>query len=316
MNIFDYLEWRGELPMNQCPFNEVDNLILCQLAYAKFDGILPDKFNHSMELKQAAEMYDKMKSEDAVLFDNKDGECFYRLLISSERFSSMKICGYVNHVDADEQKQFSAMTFGLNDGTYYVAYRGTDNTLVGWKEDLNMSFMSPIPAQEEAVRYLERAAKELPGRPKFRVGGHSKGGNLAVYASQFCSDRTRRYILDVYNNDGPGFRKEFKSLAERIHTFVPQSSIVGMLLEYEEPYTVIHSSSISGILQHNPFTWEVLGPRFVYEEDTDKFSQYIDRTLKDFMGQSFFSWDCHHIVYWLVTPPLTGWLVYTSGSAA
>ena len=179
------------------------------------------------------------------------------------------------------------MTFDLG-GAKYVVFRGTDDTLVGWKENFNMSFMHPVPSQMEAVEYLEYVAEKTKG--KILLGGHSKGGNLAVYAAVKASKATQERIAAVYSNDAPGFDTEFiggedyKAVRDRIYTFVPQSSVVGMLLEHEESYTVVKSRS-AGLLQHNGFSWEVMGGSFVKLDDVDEESKLIDRSIKDWLVQ-------------------------------
>ena len=154
----------------------------------------------------------------------------------------------------------------LPDGSAYVAFRGTDDTIVGWKEDFNMAFTPEIPAQRYAADYLQQAAAALAFRPLL-VGGHSKGGNLAVYAAVFCGEAIQKQIRAVYNNDGPGFYAsllelpEHRRIAGKITTLLPESSVVGMLLEHEEAYQVVRSTQIR-LMQHDGFSWQVLGRRF------------------------------------------------------
>ena len=186
------------------------------------------------------------------------------------------------------QTQFSAITFKLTEDTYFVVYRGTDNTLVGWKEDFNMSFVCPVPAQTLAVEYLEMIAKQFDG--KIIVGGHSKGGNLAVYAAAFCDPEIQERITMVYNYDGPGFTENvlaeegYKRICGRIKTYVPQSSVVGMLLGHEEKYTIVHSSNPTMLLQHDTYTWDIRRNKFVYLETVTNSSKFIDSTLKGWMS--------------------------------
>lgn len=149
-----------------------------------------------------------------------------------------------------------------------------------------MVFMTPVPAQQSALEYLCRGAARLPG--KIRVGGHSKGGNLAVYAATFCGKRIQRRILSVYNNDGPGFElsitqaQEFQEISECVHTFVPDQSIVGMLLEHEEDYIVVESHE-TGFLQHDPFSWQLDGPKFRVVEQVSGGSRMLDRSVKSWL---------------------------------
>ena len=292
-NILDYLRWRGDVPLSQSPFNDVDNLVLTRLSYIKFDGIVPERMDQlGIELgKAAAALRDP--SPDNPYADHyrplsDDDKALLALLEESPRFSRMLLTGCTNDFDPDEEKQFSSLTILPGDATAYIAFRGTDNTLVGWKEDFNMSFTTPVPAQTEAVRHLTKAAPllELP----LRVGGHSKGGNLAVFSSSFCPQEIQSKILCVYNNDGPGLDENtiseegYQRIKERIITFVPQSSIIGMMLEHEEDYMIVHSTQ-SGIFQHDPYSWEVLRNDFITHGGLTNGSRLIDKTLKRWVAE-------------------------------
>ena len=289
--LFDYLDWRGDLSFDSSPLNEVDSLILSQISYMDFEGIVPEAADSPVPLSVAAREYlRRHKGEIPYL-----GKILPPQTVSltaraakTRRFGSLSLCGYVNRIDDGAESQFSAVTFLSEKGRAYLAYRGTDDTLVGWKENFNMSFMMPVPAQLEAVAYLTRMAGALPG--DFYLGGHSKGGNLAVYAAVKCDPRLMDRILEVFNNDGPGFDRpfvesaEYKSMRGKIRTLVPQSSVVGMLLEHEENYEVVQSSA-SGILQHNAFSWEVLGNRFIHLDTVVEESRLIDTTLKEWLQE-------------------------------
>lgn len=292
-NILDYLEWRGDLSLSQDPFNAVDSLILSQLVYMDFDRILTE--NDYVSLLPLAETVRRLlqaipageRLNNNYMCDPKTDRRFLTLLAGSRRFGSMQLTRYVNHIDHKLQKQFCAMTIFTGDDSLYIAYRGTDASLVGWKENFNMSFMTPVPAQEEAVSYLESVALDFPDN--IRLGGHSKGGNLAVYASAYCPAHIQNWLLAIYSHDGPGFDKQvitsdgYLRVQKRIHTFVPQTSIIGMLLEHEESYTVIHSSG-SGIFQHDPYSWDILGRDFIRLESIDANSQRIDRAIRSWIN--------------------------------
>lgn len=287
-NIFDYLEWRGDLRFDQAPFTCVDDLILCRLSYVPFDGVVPPLGEGgAIPLRRAAERLLSpafARQTEAMWARDRD---LLRALAASARFGEMPLWGYVNDVDADEQKQFSALCALPGDGTGFAAFRGTDNTLVGWKEDFNMGFATPVPAQREAVSYLCQAVERGPA--SWRVGGHSKGGNLAVYAAAFAPAPVQERLLWVQNNDGPGFDggvlegPGYRAVRERVHTYLPQSSVVGMLLEHEEAYTVVHSGQV-GLMQHDLYSWEVKGPGFVCLDEVSASSKFIDKTLKDWVA--------------------------------
>jgi len=281
-NIFDYIQWR-DIELTKVEFNEIDNLILARLSYFPLDGLIMEEEEITLE-----EVYQRYKSLGTTgkILQAEDIDLF-PVLANSIRFGKMKITNYINKIDLIQEKQFSAVTILMPDDTIYVAYRGTDNTIIGWKEDFNMSFSELVPAQTDAVVYLENIAKKY--KNKIRVGGHSKGGNLAVYAAAFCNPEVQERIINVYNNDGPGFcdklvqSKEYQTILNRVHTYIPQTSIIGRLLNHEEETTILKSTQ-SGIMQHDLYTWQVLGAKFVKDELTNS-SEFIDKTITNWLRE-------------------------------
>lgn len=266
-NAIDYIDWRGDLSFDVSPFNEVDNLLLCRLTSLDFTGIVPA--DGEMPLAEAARLYfERYGDEDrrlGVLLAPGSVTMVKRML-QSARFSRLVLADYENRVDERRELQFCAVTVLSPDGTAFVAFRGTDDTLVAWKEDLYMGSMRTVPAQEEALAYLCRAAWRY--EQPLRVGGHSKGGNLSVYAAMSAPEEVQARLLDVYNNDGPGFRDSvggtegYRRVKERIHTILPQYSLVGVLLKTDDDFEIVESCE-TGISAHNGFTWQVKGRRFV-----------------------------------------------------
>ncbi len=293
-NILDYIDWRGDLTLAQSPFNEVDNLILAELAFVDFADIVPsfDAGGGPVTLHDAAELYFARESgtgeEMGVLVPDAIPELLRRCA-QSARFGDILLYGYDAQIDRAREKQFAAVTMQLSDGTVYVAYRGTDDTLVGWKEDFNMSFLPVVPSQEESLVYLRRTA-QVYRRAKLRLGGHSKGGNLAVYSAVQCGEEIQRRIVAVYNNDGPGFSSDilqteaYRRMEGRILTIVPQSSVVGMLLTHAESYAVVCSGQ-TGLWQHDGFSWAVRGASFVYLDDISSEGRFYDAALKELVAR-------------------------------
>ena len=285
-NMFDYLTWRGDLTFPQDPPNPVDALIFSTLAYVFYGDRAKAEPTQAGTLRDCAAEFFTLDDLENRVRVKKDMDLL-RTAAATARFGQTKLCLYENEFLPEQETQFAAMTFLLGDGTAFVVYRGTDNSLVGWKEDFNMAFQQSIPSQQLAQEYIHRVAQTC-GRP-MRVAGHSKGGNLAVFAAARCSPQVRARILEVYNNDGPGFTKYmmgdpgYLEMVPRIHTFVPQSSVIGMLLEHEEPYQVLRSSSV-GIMQHDPYSWEVLGADFVRLEGITGSSQFMDATIKNWFA--------------------------------
>lgn len=285
-NILDYLDWRGDLTLDERPFNEVDNLILAELCFLDFSGIVPEAFSgRGPSLREAAEAYFALHldTQMGLLVPDKIPTLLQKTA-SSRRFQNMCLDGFVSRIDTQAEVQFSALTLLLDDGTAYIAFRGTDDTIVGWKEDCNLALMSIVPAQAEAAAYLFSAAQAYPALP-LRVGGHSKGGNLAVYSAVHSGETVAAQLIAVYNNDGPGFRSslletpEHRRIADRILTIVPESSVVGMLLEHEEEYCVVDSDN-TGLFQHDGFSWQVLGDRFVHLPSMDFGGRVTEQTLR------------------------------------
>jgi hypothetical protein len=291
-DIFDYISWRGDLSLRQSPFNPVDNIILTHVSYLPLDNIVPKvEENKTITIAEAAEAFGKaiLKDPDAFesLLVSKQDPDFLEALSASARFKDMGLKGFVNKIEADQEKQFAALTILTGDNSSFVTYRGTDNSLVGWKEDLNMTFTAEVPAQREAVSYFEEMAKRTSG--PLRVGGHSKGGNLAAYAASFCSHGARKRITEIYCNDAPGFSPRvissegYRAIRDKIISFVPESSVVGMLFEHEDNYTVVKSTQI-GLLQHDIYSWEVTYNDVVRLDEVNKQSRFVDKTLKEWIA--------------------------------
>lgn len=284
-NIITYTK-ENLLTFDKLPFHSVDSLVLSSAAYIHFPNIIPEVENwKGIRLQELyrAEYFDSMFHNIPLLEDTR--QLFFSMA-ASPRFRDIRVMGYTEQFDLTSEKQFSAVTFQLEPNLYYIAYRGTDSTLIGWKEDFNMAFQSPIPSQEEAVRYIEKAALYCSG--DFFTGGHSKGGNLAVYAAAMCRENIQSRICKVYSHDGPGFlentlqSREFQKIFDRIEKTIPQSSIVGMLLEHQEDYRIIKSNKI-GFLQHDQFTWEIEDNHFIFTEKLTKDAKFADRTLTDWL---------------------------------
>lgn len=284
-NLLDYMTWREDLTLAQSALNEIDGVILARAAYFPFDKIgMSGNTRVSIGAAMAAFLL-VPDIQDKVLF--REDYHLIKRLGDSPRFRQMEIFGYENVFEAEKETQFSAVTVALGDGRYYVSFRGTDNTLVGWKENFNMSFETPVPAQLLAVEYLEKIAGRVKGR--LVLGGHSKGGNLAVYAGAFCGVAIQDRVDAVYNFDGPGFVQKildepgYDRICGRVRTLVPQSSVVGMLLEHEEEYTIVHSTQ-SGLLQHDVYSWEAERERFVRLDTVTEGSYFVDATVKDWIA--------------------------------
>ena len=279
-----YLARRGGLSFAAAPFCEVDALILSILAYADFDAVVPPE-DDGLPLSQALARLMQRDGWDRVgLLMSPKTPVLVRAAGESHRFGPLRLCACRSRTD--DETQFAAMTFRLPDGTLFLAYRGTDDTIVGWRECFELSYAAAVPAQVEAAAYLRDVAARWPG--KLRLGGHSKGGNLAVWAAVHAPAAVRQRIVHVYSNDGPGFSQDLTKTrayrALRISIFVPQSSPVGPLLCQDSRYQVIRSRELGGVAQHDPFSWEVRGSGFRTLSRRSLLGRRSDRVLHSWIA--------------------------------
>ena len=283
MELLDYLQWRNDVPLSISPFNEVDNVIFSYLSYIDFRDLKED-WNGFFDLRDLFRNFCEKNSLEEI---ETTGEFTERALLllqemmEGERFSATKVGYYAEDFDKDKVKQFAALVFLLPNGRNYISFRGTDKTITGWKEDFLMSCQSETAGAKEAVEYFNKIAPVLEG--ELILGGHSKGGNFAMYAAAFCEAEYKERIVQVYNNDGPGFREEviqtpeYQEILAKILTVAPQSSIIGQLLSNPAKQHVIHSTA-KGILQHDAMTWEAEKDSLVSSE-LDELSEYTKTTL-------------------------------------
>lgn len=277
-NIFDYLYWRGDLPLEYHPFNNIDNLILARLSYLPLDGISFDKIS----IKEA---YENIISLNTNPFYSDNDAKLCKILATSKRYKDLIIENYANIIDIEQEEQFAALTIHLPFNTIYISYRGTDNTIIGFKEDFNLAFKTELPSQKEATNYLNNY---LNTSNKIILGGHSKGGNLAIYAAMNSKDEIKDKIISIYNNDGPGFLKEnidlqkYQSIAYKINTFIPASSIIGKLLNMDDNYKVVYSNN-KYIYQHDIYSWQITKDDLFFinhlNQDSIKTEQILENWL-------------------------------------
>ena len=273
-DLFEYLKWRSDVPFSVAPLNDVDNLVLAELAYSDFSGIVPSD-GRPVPVVEVCERFFQAHDKEEILKSTSftaKAPLLMENMVTGGRFGNMQLCWYVDHLDEERTAQMSAVTFLLDDGSIYVAFRGTDSTLVGWKEDFDIGCLTETRGQELAVSYLDRIAQALDA--PIRVGGHSKGGNFAVYAASFCRPEIQNRILGVYSNDGPGFRKEvterpgYLRILPKVCKIVPDTSMIGMLLADKAARRVVRSTA-SGIMQHDAFSWSTERDRFEPAESSE-----------------------------------------------
>jgi len=281
-NILDYVAWRGDLTFAERPFNDVDNLILAELAYTNFKGIVSDM---PVAVSDAWKLYEADGRDQSSM--SCDPRAILEVCADSRRFGTILVHNYADIFDHEDTRQFGAMTFYLEDGTIYVAFRGTDTTMAGWREDLNFSYMMATPAQLDAVNYLNSvcASTDCP----VRVGGHSKGGNLAMFAAAFCKTAYRDRIIQVYSNDGPGFNEviassdSYRGSLGKVKLIIPDGSVVGILLSNKQEKTVVKSNGKDATAQHIPYSWQVERDGFEEADRQSSTSLLLDRTLDEWV---------------------------------
>ena len=290
-NMLDYITWRGDLQFSQAPFSPVDGLILAQFSYVALDGVVtgPTTVGEAARTMLWANATGKIAHQTEYLW--KENLQLLEALKDCPRFQDVKLVDYENVVSPAEVKQFAAETFQLEDGSLAVAIRGTDDSLIGWKEDMNMAFESPIPAQLDSVRYLKNAAAQYEG--PIRVCGHSKGGNLAVYAGAMCGPEVQDRIDTIYNFDGPGMDEKtiqdpgYGAVRKKMEIYFPHFALVGMLLEHEDTYQLVKSDA-RAVMQHDAFSWQVTGPAFIKAEQANPVSLRTNKILKTWLASLSF----------------------------
>ena len=281
--IFEYLKWRGDINFSQNKFNKIDALVLSRMVYLPFENILKEE----KTLKEVLEKFLTSKKNLKNVIMKEDIELAKELLKSS-RFYKLKISNYVNNIDLETEKQFSAVTVKLNSNTKIVVFRGTDSSVIGWKEDFNMSFKTHIPAQLEAKEYLKKIMEEDDS--DIIIAGHSKGGNLSIYSAIFIDDFYKDRIIKIYNFDGPGFNEEivkdsgYEKILDKIETYIPQSAVVGILLERKEKPNIILSNE-KYIMQHDIYSWNIERTDFIYADTISKESEIIGENVRLWLGK-------------------------------
>ena len=291
-NIIDYIMMRGDLSFEKSPFNSVDALILSQISYNNIDGLVPAGFDSSITMAELAQSFltldDYAERCNMGAMINALTPVLLQKAAESKRFGNIRVSGFINKIDEEKVEQFCAVTYEIEKERYVIALRGTDDTIAGWYEDFNLGYMEEIPAQADTAEYVRRTMNELKGQ--FVITGHSKGGNLSVKGGMSVEKKNIRRLDAVYNFDGPGFfapvyqTPEFLQIKDKVQAFFPQFCVVGMMFEHTSPFTIV-SCSVEGILQHDPFTWKVMGPDFVPEQTFDDNSSIFYASFNDWAAR-------------------------------
>ncbi|MBQ9604950.1 MAG: DUF2974 domain-containing protein, partial [Firmicutes bacterium] len=287
-NILDYIDWRGDLSFDVSPFNEVDGLILSQLSYVVFDGVITNGFENTITVSEANRRLDFDGIDEKIRFFSFEYDRqLLKKMAASKRFGNMLLTGYVSITDTESAAQFAALTCILDDKTKFIAFRGTDASIVGWREDFNLSYMTRTAGQNCAVEYLNR---HFTANDTIMLGGHSKGGNFAIYASVYCDSALQPCIKRIYSFDGPGFRdeiadsEEYKKMLDRVVSIVPKTSIVGQLMTANIESRIVLSAD-RVFMQHLTYNWQVLGTSFEYTDEFSATGKYINRVMEGWLSE-------------------------------
>ncbi len=287
--VFDYVQWRGDLSFAESPWNEIDGVIAALISYANFgENELTFQSGQKLRLGSLAssDLLDRLP-QDGIGNTAEVRSRFLRDMAESRRFRDIVIPDQVNDVDPARNIQFSAVTLEVPGAGAVVAFRGTDTSLVGWKEDFMLCYVTPVPAQTAALAYLERAAAVTTG--PIILAGHSKGGNLALYSAAHTTPEIRARLREIYSFDGPGLDDEtvasenYRNIEPLIRSFVPTGSMIGMLLNYNPVYRVVRTKKVSLFDQHDPFNWLVSGRHFLEEDSVSDSALIMDRTTHEWL---------------------------------
>ena len=286
-NIIDYLIWRGDIPFSVDPFNEVDALVLCQFEYIKLDGIVSANLAEKITVNEAYQHYSQLTVEKSQQIFSYEQDCeLFRLMAQSRRFGGMLVSGYRNIVKNDDNIQFSAVTCFPENEQIFVAFRGTDGSLVGWKEDFMLSYVNQTSSQEEAFNYINKNFCGL--NANIRMGGHSKGGNLAIFAAMKSDNEVRSKISNIYAFDAPGFREEivesseYKAVLPVVRSLIPEGSVIGRLLGSGIDHKLVKNIG-SGLMQHLSYNWQLERNHFVYTDKPTKSGEIMNKTISGWL---------------------------------
>lgn len=275
-DIFGYLRIYGKVPLEKMKFNKIDALILSQLSYLDLRGIVPKSTGYFITIKKAYALYSRTRKSRTVIWKNDTR--LFNALASCVRYKNLKLSGFADETAEDEMKQFCALTITLSEKLKFISFRGTDHSVTGWKEDFSLYSMRALPSQLCALKYFSSSSQN---GIQYILGGHSKGGNHALYTAQYCGSDLKKRIKEVYNFDGPSLNRPLNS--EKYRVFIPSASVFGMMLRKDENYSVIKSRA-KGFFQHDITTWEINDRDFIYLNRRTLSSEYIENALILFTG--------------------------------
>ena len=290
-NVIDYLKWRGDIELAIDPFNIIDNLIFSELSYVPFEGMVSAfPSDEKVSLESVCKEYFKRNDFDEVYKRVKHSDfsqIMMKDVVETKRFRDVYVSNYVNEIDVEAASQFSAVTFHLPDNSVFISFRGTDHTITGWQEDFNMAYLDQIPGHKKAVNYVNSICEKYES---VRIGGHSKGGNFAVYGAAFSDDKYFDRILEVFTNDGPGFREavlnssDYQRILSKVTSIIPKDAVVGTSLLNAYQHIIVESTAF-GLEEHDIFSWKVEGKKLVEVDEIGNWSRVFSETVKEWLSE-------------------------------
>ena len=287
-NLITYVQQYGAQTFEDKSLTDIDVLVLTEIVYLPFDEIVPKSFDvtEAISLNQLGKEFEKIKEkehENNPFMITSERIELLEVVSKSQRYKDIKVFGFMNDIDDELTKQFAAVCYQWEEESRWIIFRGTDESLTGWKEDFMMTYSDLIPAQTDAIEYLRKQAELFSG--SLNISGHSKGGNLSLYASAMQEETVQDRIKQIYCWDAPGVHRSilgtegYQRVVSKAKRYIPQDSIVGLMLESQVPYHIIESQG-SGISQHSALMWNIEEDHFVELTELTKNSQLTDQTFK------------------------------------
>ena len=280
MNLLSYVDKYGNMSFEEMPFNEVDNAIFSSLVYVSFYGIVSSSKRNKVTIRDASNKYFELHPYKVkYVLAVKNAVKLLKYIKDTKRYGDLYLYNYI--YETNDEQQFSALTIEINSRLVYISFEGTDHLVSGWKEDFMMTYMFPIPSQRKAIDYVNR--NFIFTNKKIILGGHSKGGNLAMVAGMYANMFVRGKIDRIYNNDGPGLlkeyfeSKEYERIKDRLVTIIPSYSVVGILLHHSTDYMVVRTLR-KGPIAHELHTWAVSDKSFMRTE-LDGYSKALEKEI-------------------------------------
>jgi hypothetical protein len=281
MNVISYIKRHGDIPFKKEPLNEIDKLIFALLSYIDYAGIFNGK--NKKTIQDIATIYFSNHHKEKNIIAIKNSIRILKIIKDETRYKDLLLYNYV--YIGNNTQQFSAISIEINPSLVYVSFEGTDHLISGWEEDFKMGYKFPVKAQKRAIKYINKYFRFKDCN--LIIGGHSKGGNLALVSSMYCKKQVRDKIMNVYSYDGPGLRtieynsKRYENIKNKYKLIVPNYSIVGLILKNSNNYTTIKSNSI-GLMAHNTFTWQIIGNTFI-KTKISTFSDILDKGIDEWI---------------------------------